>query len=135
MNYDQRALAKRSLKHYDDAIVDYTTEIEKNPTYEQAYARRGYTYALMQQYEKAVVDYQAALKIKPDDYETVQRLQYAQGRIADRNAPPPTPAPPPEKGIGMFWWIIIIVTIGAFAATIWRMVTRGKPDVTSNRIR
>src|SRR5206468_12064888 len=87
-NYDQRALAYRNLRNFDAAIADYTAAIEKNPSYQPEYARRGYTYALAEQYEKAIADYEAALKIKSDDYDTVQRLQYARAMLASKNATP-----------------------------------------------
>jgi hypothetical protein len=94
----------------------------------------------MTQYEKAVADYQAALKLKPDDYDTVQRLQYVQSALAAKNAPPPpaaTPTPTPEKpglitplNIGIAIAVLIIIAI------IGRLVTRGKPEETSSgRIR
>jgi len=101
--------------------------------------RRGATYTSMTQYEKAVADYQAALKLKPDDYDTVQRLQYVQSALAAKNAPPPTatPTPTPEKpslitplNIGIAIAVLIIIAI------IGRLVTRGKAEESSSgRIR
>jgi len=95
----------------------------------------------MTQYEKAIADYQAALKLKPDDYDTVQRLQYVQSALAPKNAPAPiataaTPTPTPEKpglitplNIGIAIAVLIIIAI------IGRLVTRGKAEETSGRIR
>ena len=132
-NYDQRALAYRNLNNYDAALTDYTSAIEKNPSYEPEYARRGYTYALAEQYEKAIADYQQALKMDPNDQETVERLKYAQGRIAARNAPPPTPTPTPGTSfftpVKIFFGVVILVIIAA----VFRFMTRGKPEETSSK--
>jgi tetratricopeptide (TPR) repeat protein len=101
-------------------------------------AKRGYTYSSMTQYEKAIADYQGALKIKPDDYDTVQRLQYAQSMLAARNAPPPTatPTPTPKKpGLITPLNIGIAIAVLLIIAIIWRVVTRGKTEETSGRIR
>ena len=102
-------------------------------------AKRGYTYSLMAQYEKAIADYQAALKLKPEDDATFQRLQYAQGQLAARNAPPPTltPTPTPEPpGLITPVNIVIAVIVLLIIAVIVRLVTRGKPDtISSSRIR
>jgi tetratricopeptide (TPR) repeat protein len=135
-NYDQRALAYRNLKNFDAAITDYTAAIEKAPTYQPEYSRRGYTYALAGQYEKAIVDYQQALKMDPNDLETPERLRYAQGQIAARNAPPATPTPTPAVSIitpaRIFFAVVILVII----AVVVRLMTRGKPEeISSSRIR
>src|SRR5438477_334035 len=135
-NYDQRALAYRSLSNFPAAIQDYTTAIEKNPNYQPEYARRGYTYALAEQYEKAIADYQQALKMDPNDQETPERLKYAQGRLAAKNAPTPTPTPTPGTSFftpaKIFFAVVILVII----AVVVRLVTRGKPEeISSSRIR
>jgi len=126
------------LKNYDAAVADYTTLIEKNPADAEALVKRGATYTAMMQYEKAIADYQAAQKLNPQDNDTFQRLQYAQGMLAAKNAPPPTatPSPTPEKpglitplNIGIAIAVLIIIAI------IWRLVTRGKIEETSGRIR
>ena len=54
---------------------------------------RGYTETFLGQYEKAIADYEQALKLNPNDIDTPQRLLYARGQLAARNAPPPTPTP------------------------------------------
>ena len=140
-NYDKRAQAYRALKQYDQAVADYATVLSKNPNDAETMIKRGYTYALKQDYEKAIPDYEAALKIKGEanDYETVQRLQYARSQLAAQNAPPPspTPAPTPEKpglvtplNIGIVLALILIIAI------VIKVVTRGKPEpTTSSRIR
>jgi hypothetical protein len=92
----------------------------------------------MQQYEKAIADYQAALKLKPDDYDTVQRLQYVQAMLAAKNAPPPpiaTPTPTPKPGLITPLNIGIAIGILIVIAVIVRLVTRGKAEPSSGRIR
>ena len=99
-------------------------------------SKRGYTYALAQDYEKAIADFEAALKLKPDDYDTIQRLQYARQMLAAKNAPPPTPTPTPVErtwltplNIGIVILVILII------AVVVRLLTRGKEEPTSTRIR
>jgi tetratricopeptide (TPR) repeat protein len=145
LSYDRRALAYRSMKpaNYDAAIADYTFLITKNPNDMEATTKRGYTYSLAQQYENAIADYQAVLKVNPQDNDTFQRLQYAQSMLAAKNASPsPTPpiaSPTPEEkrlmdkisplyiGIGVVALLIIAVGV--------RLITRGKAEETSHRIR
>jgi tetratricopeptide (TPR) repeat protein len=145
-SYDRRALAYRSMKpaNYDAAIADYTFIITKNPNDVEAMTKRGYTYSLAQQYENAIADYQAVLKVNPQDNATFQRLQYAQSMLAARNATPsPTPSPmasptPEEKGL-MDKISPLYIGIGIVAliiiAVIVRLITRGKAEETSHRIR
>jgi tetratricopeptide (TPR) repeat protein len=100
--------------------------------------KRGATYTSLQQYEKAVADYQAALKLNPNDYDTVQRLQYVQGMLAAKNAPPPpSPTPTPTPGAALITPLNVGIAIVAFIiiAIIVRLLTRGKPEETSSRIR
>jgi tetratricopeptide (TPR) repeat protein len=135
---DRRAWAYRNLKNYDGAIADYTVVLAKNPNDADTLAKRGYTYSLMQQYEKAIADYEQALKLNPNDIDTPQRLQYARGMLAAINAPPSTPAPPtPEPGPGLFTPVnIVIATVVLLViAIVIRLVTRGKAEPTSGRIR
>ena len=119
-------------------MADYTVLIEKNPNDAEHLVKRGATYTSLQQYEKAIADYQAALKLNANDYDTVQRLQYVQGMLAAKNAPPspsatPTPTPRPSLitplNVGIALVSLIIIAI------IVRLVTRGKPEETSGRIR
>src|SRR5215813_11663982 len=145
-SYDRRALAYRSMKpaNYEAALADYTFLITKNPNDVEAMTKRGYTYSLAQQYENAITDYQAVLKAYPQDNATFQRLQYAQSMLAARNATPsPTPSPiasptPEEKGL-MDKINPLYIGIGVVAliiiAVIVRLLTRGKAEETSHRIR
>jgi hypothetical protein len=92
----------------------------------------------MQNYEKAIADYQAALKLKADDYDTVQRLQYVQSMLAAKNAPPaPTPSPTPTPGPGLFTPMNVGIAIAALIiiAILVRLLTRGKPEKDSHIIR
>lgn len=141
-NYDKRAQSYRGLKQYDQAIADYTTVLTQNPNDAETLIKRGFTYASKQDYEKAIPDYEAALKIKGEsnDYETVQRLQYARSMLAAQNAPPPTPTPAPTPeprglitplNIGIALAVILIIAI------VLKVVsTRAKTEPpTSTRIR
>ena len=143
-SYDRRALAYRSMKNYDAAIADYTFLITTNPNDVEALTKRGYTYSLAQQYEKAIADYQAELKVNPQDNDTFQRLQYAQSMLAAKNATPsptpPLPSPTPEEEKGLMDKINpMYIGIGIVAllviAVLVRLLTRGKVEETSHRIR
>jgi len=144
-SYDRRALAYRSMKpaNYAAAIADYTFLITKNPNDMEATTKRGYTYSLAQQYENAIPDFQAVLKVNPQDNDTFQRLQYAQSMLAAKNASPsPTPtiaSPTPEEKSVMDQIKPMYIAIGVAAllviAVIVRLITRGKAEVTSHRIR
>jgi tetratricopeptide (TPR) repeat protein len=142
-SYDRRALAYRSMKNYDAAIADYTFLITKNPNDMEATTKRGYTYSLAQQYENAIADYQAVLKVNPQDNDTFQRLQYAQSMLAAKNASPsPTPpiaSPTPEEKRLMDKISPLYIGIGVVAlliiAVLVRLLTRGKAEETSHRIR
>jgi tetratricopeptide (TPR) repeat protein len=120
------------------AVADYTLLIEKDPNDAEHLVKRGATYTSLQQYEKAIADYQAALKLKPDDYDTVQRLQYVQGMLAAKNAPPPpsaTPTPTPSPSLITPLNVGITIAVLIIIAIIARLLTRGKAEETSSRIR
>jgi hypothetical protein len=110
----------------------------------EAMTKRGYTYSLAQQYENAIADYQAELKVNPQDNDTFQRLQYAQSMLAAKNASPsptpPIPSPTPEGKKGLMDKISpLYIGIGVVAlliiAVLVRLLTRGKAEETSHRIR
>jgi tetratricopeptide (TPR) repeat protein len=142
-----RASAYRGLKQYDLAIQDYTAVLSKTDpnSSDQAklaaadlFAKRGYVYSLAQQYENAIKDYKEALRLNPNDIETPQRLQYAESMLALKNAPPPTATPTPTPSppslvtplnIGIAIAVLLII------AVIARLLTRGKQEPTSGRIR
>ena len=92
----------------------------------------------MQQYENAINDYKEAVRLNPNDIDTPQRLQYAESMLAAKNAPPsptatPTPTPAPSfitpLNIGIAIAVLLII------AVIVRLLTRGKQEPTSGRIR
>jgi len=132
------------LKNFDAAIADYTFLLEKNANDTEALTKRGYTYSLMGQYEKAVPDYEAALKLNPQDSDTFSRLQWTQGQLKAKNAPPPTtttaaPTATPEKPslisqINPLYILIGIVALIVIAAIV-RLITRGKVEEKSHIIR
>jgi tetratricopeptide (TPR) repeat protein len=130
--------------NYAAAIADYTFLITKNPNDMEATTKRGYTNSLAQQYENAIADFQAVLKVNPQDNDTFQRLQYAQSMLAAKNASPsPTPpiaaSPTPEEKSLMDKISPLYIGIGVVAlliiAVLVRLLTRGKAEETSHRIR
>jgi tetratricopeptide (TPR) repeat protein len=150
-NYERRAFAYRSLaaaaradvplatKNYDAAIADYTKSIEVKGDNSEVWAKRGYTYSLMQKYELAIPDYEQAMKLNPNDIDTPQRLQYARGMLAARNAPPPGPTPVVVEKSGLLTplniaIVLVLIVVGAVVA---KVMTRGKAETpsSSNRIR
>src|SRR5262249_7536736 len=136
---DRRAWAYRNLNNLDAAIADYTVILQKDPNNADALVKRGYTYSLQQQYTKAIADYEQALKINPNDVDTPQRLQYARGMLAAAKAaaapPSATPAPPERPGLLTPMNIGIAVVVLIVIAVVIRLLTRGKDDHTSHRIR
>ncbi|HEY4757995.1 MAG TPA: tetratricopeptide repeat protein, partial [Chthoniobacterales bacterium] len=115
-------------------------EIKPDP---DVYAKRGYTYVTyLQDYEKGIADYQQALRINPSDYDTQQRLQYAQAALAAKNAPPPTATPTPTPTAGLFTpvnigiaVVILLVLIGIIFVVSRRRGGSGGEEVSSGRIR
>jgi tetratricopeptide (TPR) repeat protein len=142
-----RASAYKSLKQYDLAIQDYTAVLSKSDpnSGDQAklatadlLAKRGYVYSLAQQYENAIKDYKEALRLNPNDTDTPQRLQYAQSMLAAKNAPPPptaTPTPTPSPSFVTPVNIGIGIVVLLIIAVIIRLLTRGKQEPASGRIR
>ena len=145
-----RASAYHGLKQYDLAIQDYTAVLSKSDpnSSDQAklaaadlFAKRGYIYSLVQQYENAINDYKEAVRLNPNDIDTPQRLQYAESMLAAKNAPPPptaTPTPTPEPSFMSFLTplnIGIAIAVLLIIAVIVRLLTRGKQEPTSGRIR
>jgi tetratricopeptide (TPR) repeat protein len=150
-----RASAYKGLKQYDLAVADYTAILSKTDpnSSDQAklaaadlLAKRGYTYNLMQQYENAINDFKEAMRLNPNDPDTPQRLDYSESMLAKQKATPTpmtptaTPSPTPEEpglisslitpfNIGIAIAVLIII------AVIVRLITRGKEEPTSSRIR
>jgi tetratricopeptide (TPR) repeat protein len=142
-----RASAYKNLKQYDLAIQDYTAVLSKSDpnSGDQAklatadlFAKRGYVYSLAQQYENAIKDYKEALRLNPNDIETPQRLQYAESMLALKNAPPPTATPTPTPSPPSFVTPLNVgigIAVLLIVAVIVRLLTRGKQEPTSGRIR
>jgi tetratricopeptide (TPR) repeat protein len=137
-SYERRAWAYRNLQNYNAAIDDYSSVLTKNPNDADTLAKRGYTYNLTQQYEKAIPDFEQALKLNPNDVDTPQRLQYSRSMLAARNAPPPTeaaPTPTPAPGLLTPVNILIGTAVLIVLIIVLRLLTRGKAEPTSGRIR
>ena len=70
-----------------------------------ALSKRADTYVALNQFAKALPDLEAALKLKPDDPDILQNLQYVQAKLASPRpvaaAPVATPPPPPPEGMSM----------------------------------
>ena len=85
------------------------------------------------QFAQAVPDLETALKLKPDDFDTTQRLEYVKAKLVSPRpvvaAPPSTPAPPPpwkmsmpmKIGLGAGALIVIII----IAIVLMRRKSRG----------
>jgi tetratricopeptide (TPR) repeat protein len=149
------ASAHKSLKQYDLAVADYTAILSKTDpnSSDQArlaaadlLAKRGYTYNLMQQYENAINDFKEAMRLNPNDPDTPQRLDYSESMLAKQKATPTpmtptaTPSPTPEEP-GLISSLITPLNIGIaiaaliIIAVIVRLITRGKEEPTSSRVR
>ena len=64
--YNNRGVAYKYLKHYNEAISDFNKSIElKNPALHFVYNNRGIAYFDLQNYEQAISDYNRAIEINP----------------------------------------------------------------------
>ena len=54
------------VHQYDRAIADYTTAIQLNPDYAEAYNDRGFAYYLKGDAERAIADYTRAIELRPN---------------------------------------------------------------------
>jgi tetratricopeptide (TPR) repeat protein len=140
--YERRGFVFRSQKKYNEAIADYDKSLEIKPD-PDVYAKRGYTYVTyLQNYEKGIADYQQTLRINPNDYDTQQRLQYAQSALAAKNAPPPAPTPAPTPQPGLFTplnigigLVVLLVLIGVIFVLARRRGGGEDETESSGRIR
>jgi hypothetical protein len=78
----------------------------------------------MNQFGPALADIEAALKLKPDDFDTTQKLAVVKAKLATPKPvtqaapPPPTPEPTPEPmdprmkiGIGAAALLVLVIII------------------------
>jgi len=72
--YEQRADAKSGLKHYKDAINDYTMAININPDNASAYWNRAGAYHYNSDYELASADYTKAMLYHKGDNVNLSKL-------------------------------------------------------------
>ncbi|MBU0764553.1 MAG: tetratricopeptide repeat protein, partial [Bacteroidetes bacterium] len=61
-----KAESKARGGNFEEAIDLYTSAINADPEYENAYLRRAFAYINIKDYEKAVADYTAIIKNNPD---------------------------------------------------------------------
>lgn len=64
-NYYNRALAYERLNDFDRAIADYTSTIEIEPTFPQAWYNRGCARLSLGQYDEALADFNRVLELEP----------------------------------------------------------------------
>ncbi len=61
----KRGISVCDLGQYQKAIDDFTTAIELNPHYAEAYNHRGLTFDRLQAYQKAIDDFTTAIELNP----------------------------------------------------------------------
>jgi len=64
--YLKRGESAASAHQYGRAIADYTTAIQLQPDYAEAYNDRGFAYYLKGDVERAIADYTRAIELRPD---------------------------------------------------------------------
>ena len=73
-------------RYFEQAIEDYTSAINRDPTFAPAYTDRGACYISMGQYETALADYEKALELVPSNDQRPYAIQVrtvALGAISD----------------------------------------------------
>jgi tetratricopeptide (TPR) repeat protein len=78
--HDNRGFARSNLKHYEDAIADFTTALEHNPNNPRVYYHRAESKALAEHYEDAYSDVLRALRIDPDHYRALRLRDKLEGQ-------------------------------------------------------
>ena len=66
--YHNRGIELSRLKHYQEAIEDYTKAITIYPEYSYAYSDRGAAYLELKQYPLALADFNKAIELNPKPY-------------------------------------------------------------------
>ncbi|HTX34348.1 MAG TPA: protein kinase [Bryobacteraceae bacterium] len=64
--YELRGLANQELKLFENAIQDYTADLQINPTHAYALHQRGWCHAQLKQDNLALADFNSALQLHPD---------------------------------------------------------------------
>ena len=65
--YYERGLENNRRDHYVDAVNDYTRAIRLNPSYADAYIKRGMLcYKILKRYEEALSDFDRAVELNPE---------------------------------------------------------------------
>lgn len=66
----RRGCVRANLGEFQDAVADFSTAIELNPTYGDAYRLRAVAFLGMQQSERAMEDIQEDLRLRPENAAT-----------------------------------------------------------------
>ena len=67
------------IEEYEKALVYFVESVTKNPQYAEAYFQIGYCKGKLGRYSEATEAYQQAIRIKPDDIDTLNNLCVAYG--------------------------------------------------------
>ena len=62
-----RGIANLGLKNYEEAILDFTKEIELYPDNDSAYYERAIAFSRLDKYTSALDDYAKAIELNPDN--------------------------------------------------------------------
>ena len=66
--YSNRGLVNRKLEKFEDAIEDYSKEIQYGPANNiKAFNNRAYCFAKRSQYEEAIRDYSRVIELDPQN--------------------------------------------------------------------
>ena len=79
--YTGKAMVMVDNKQYDEAIKYYSKALELDPTYHEAYLRRGNIYMELNKLELAYNDYRTALQLKPSYSVAVANMGGLLGRM------------------------------------------------------
>lgn len=63
---NNRGVAKRTLKRFDEAIADHDEAIRLRPGYARAYYGRGLAKRELRRFDEALADYDEAIRLRPD---------------------------------------------------------------------
>jgi tetratricopeptide (TPR) repeat protein len=97
--------------------------------------RRADAYVALGQFAKAVGDLDAALKLKPDDFDTTQRMAYVKAKLASPRLQPAAAAyvpPKPPESPGMSMPMKIGIGVGALIVLVVLVIILMKRKIQSN---